>query len=96
MSKATANNTNKDTNPAPWKDWNINEVFLKEVNDYCEKHDKKFVDIVDGLIKKIAKGVYKIEDVLVRSPCFVFDLRLLMRYIDSLMLRSRSSLSLLE
>ena len=71
MSTATANNANQESNPAPWKDWKINEVFLKEVNDYCEKHDKKFVDIVNGLITKIAKGVYKIEDVLVRPPYFV-------------------------
>ena len=71
MSATTANNANQGSNPAPWKDWKINEVFLKEVNDYCEKHDERFVDIVDGLITKIAKGVYKIEDALVRPPYFV-------------------------
>ena len=93
MSTAAANNANQGTNPAPWKDWKINEVFLKEVNDYCEKHNKKFVDIVDGLIKKVVKGGHKIEDLLVRLPYFVFYLKAFMRYIDSLMLRSRSSLS---
>ena len=72
---STPNNANQGSNPAPWKDWKINEVFLKEVNDYCEKHDKKFVDIVDGLIKKVVKGGHKIEDVLVRPLYFIFDLR---------------------
>ena len=75
MSATTANNANQESNPAPWKDWNINEVFLKEVNDYCDKRNQKFVEIVDGLVNKIAKGVYKIEDLLVRPPHFIFYFR---------------------
>ena len=62
---SSANNANNQSNPAPWKDWTINETFLKEVNNYCEKHDQKFVDIVDGLIKKVVKGVHKVDGLLV-------------------------------
>ena len=74
MSTTTANNANKDSNPAPWKDWNIDEVFLNEVNDYCEKHNQKFVDIVDGLIEKVVKGGHKIEDFLVLPRYSIFYL----------------------
>ena len=70
MSTAAANNANQGTNPAPWKDWKINEVFLKEVNDYCEKRGENFVDVVEGLIKKVTKKIHKIEDVLVRLLYF--------------------------
>ena len=67
---SNANNANNKSNPVPWTDWNINETFLKEVNDYCTDCGGKFVDVVDTLIENAPKGLHKIQDVLVRLLYF--------------------------
>ena len=54
---STANNANQGSNPAPWKDWKLDEAVLKEVNDHCKKKKTTFVKIVDELVSKINAGI---------------------------------------
>ena len=59
---STANNATSRSTTAPWVDWRLDSKFLDEINDYCNKHNTKFSDIVE----KIINGLHKVEDILVQ------------------------------
>jgi len=59
---AADENTENESNLAPWDDWKLDCDFLSEINTYCASHKKKFSDIIDDLIK----GVCKVKDILVQ------------------------------